>query len=147
MSGVGQVIVGGSSLPAVRVELNPTAFNKYGISLTDVAAALNNANANRPKGKLTIGTKNSDIMTNDQIFKAKEYAPLIIAYRNNSPVRISDVAEVHDSVEDIRNAGFANGKPAVLVVLFKQPGANVIKTIDNVQSIMPLLSKHQFRQQ
>jgi multidrug efflux pump len=139
--GIGQVNVGGSSLPAVRVELNPTALNKYGIGLDTAAAAIVAANTNQAKGQITDkdGTI-STIINNDQIFKAYQYAPLIISYQNKSPVRISDVAdEVVDSVSDLRNAGFANGKPAVLLVLFKQPGANVIKTVDHVKKILPQL--------
>jgi len=139
MPGIGQVIVGGSSLPAVRVELNPHALSNYGISLDTVATVLANANANLPKGQLVIDGKTSNIITTDQLFLAKEYAPLIIAYKNNNPVRIADVGTVVDSIENIRNAGLANGKPAVLLVLFKQPGANVIKTIDNIKQVLPLL--------
>jgi multidrug efflux pump len=139
INGVGQVIVGGSSLPAVRVELNPTQLNNYGISLTDVGTVLAAANVNRPKGQLQNGMIISDIHASDQLFKAQQYAPLIITYRNNSPVRISDVADVTDSVEDLRNAGLSNGKPAVLIILFKQPGANVIDTVDHVYDIMSLL--------
>jgi multidrug efflux pump len=135
IKGVGQVAVSGSSLPAVRVELNPTALNNYGISLPDVATAIAAANVNRPKGQFTVDeSTSSDIISNDQIFKAYEYAPIIIAYRNNSPVRISDVGEVNESVEDLRNAGLANGKTAVLLVIFKQPGANVITTAEQVKS-------------
>jgi multidrug efflux pump len=139
VNGIGQVIVGGSSLPAVRVELNPTALNKYGIGLPEVAAALKAANVNLPKGQITHGNVTSEIRTSDQLFKAVQYQPLIIAYRNNSPVRLSDVAEVNDSVENLRNAGLSNGKPAVLLVLFKSPGANVISTIDYVRTLLPQL--------
>lgn len=139
VDGIGQVIVGGSSLPAVRIELNPTVLNKYGIGLTQVRAAIAAANMNRPKGQLTEGPVLSEITTNDQIFKAYQYQPLIIAYRNNSPVRLSDLGEVTDSIENVRSAGLADGKPAVVLVLFKQPGANVIKTIDRVQKMLPLL--------
>lgn len=140
IGGVGQVIVGGSSLPAVRVELNPTTLNSYGIGLPEVATAIATANVNQAKGQVTsAGTVFSDIMTNDQIFKAYQYEPIIIAYRNNSPVRISDVGEVVDSVQDVRNAGLANGKPAVLLVIFKQPGANVIETVDAVTEALPQL--------
>ncbi len=136
IDGVGQVIVGGSSLPAVRVELNPTALNNYGIGLETVSNTLANANAYGPKGALHDADKTSEISTNDQLFKAKEYMPLIVTYQNNSPVRISDIAEVNDSVEDLRNAGLANGKPAVLLIVFKQPGANVISTVDNIYHLM-----------
>jgi multidrug efflux pump len=139
IDGVGQIFVGGSSLPAVRVELNPTALNSYNISLPEVANVLSNSNTNLAKGQLVTKTKMSSIMTNDQIFKAYQYRPLIIAYRNSRPVRIEDVASVEDSVQDIRNAGLANGKPAVLLVIFKEPGANVIATIDHIRSILPHL--------
>jgi len=140
IEGIGQVNVGGGSLPAVRIEINPTALNKYGIGLNQLANTIAVANTNQAKGQLI----NSDgtvsfIHNNDQMFKAAEYAPLIIAYNNGSPVRVSDVAEVIDSVADVHNAGLANGKPAVLLVLFKQPGANVIKTVDYVKKILPQL--------
>jgi multidrug efflux pump len=139
VDGVGQVIVGGSSLPAVRAELNPTALNKYGIGLNEVATALNAANANLAKGQLTQGGISSEIFTTDQLFKAQEYKSLIIAYRNNSPVKLGDVAEVTNSVEDLRNAGIANGKPSVAVVIFKQPDANVIDTVDHIRAMLPEL--------
>lgn len=138
--GIGQVNVSGSSLPAVRVELNPTTLNQYGIGLDQVAAVIAQANTNQAKGQITSpdGTT-STIQNNDQMFKAEEYAPLIIKYQDNSPVRIADVGEVVDSVADLRNAGFANGKRSVLLVLFKQPGANVIKTVDHIKQILPQL--------
>lgn len=141
IEGIGQVNIGGSSLPAVRIELNPTTMNKYGLGLDVVAQTVIQANANQAKGQLlnADGTR-SLIKNNDQMNTAAEYAPLIISYYNNQPVRIKDVAETIDSVSDVRNAGFANGKPAVLLVLFKQPGANVIKTVDYVKKILPELS-------
>lgn len=139
INGVGQVIVGGSSLPAVRVELNPNALSSYGISLSTVANAIAAANVNRPKGQLQDYKISSEILTNDQMFKAKEYLPLIIAYHNDAPVRLADVGEVVDSIEDLRNAGVSNGKPAVLIVIFKQPGANVIQTVDHIRKILPQL--------
>jgi len=138
--GIGQVLVGGSSLPAVRVELNPTTLNKYGISLTSVASLLSAQNSNLAKGQITDGKNVFSIINNDQIFKASQYKPLIIAYRNNQPVKLSDVGNVIDSVEDVRNAGLANDKPAVILVLFKQPGANVIETIDHVRGMLPHLA-------
>lgn len=137
--GVGNVIVGGSSLPGVRIELNPTALNKYGIGLEEVRTTIAEANVNRPKGQLVETTRAYEIVTNDQIFKAYQYRPLIISYINGAPVRISDVGEAVDSVEDLRNAGLANGKPAVILVVFKQPGANVIDTVDNLRAMMPQL--------
>jgi len=139
IGGVGQVSVGGSSLPAVRVELNPTALNSYGIGLPAIATALAAANVNRPKGQITVAGISSEIYTSDQLFKASEYRPLIIAYRNNNPVRISDIAEVEDSVQDVRNAGLVDGKPAVILIVFKAPGANVIQTVNNVNRMLPHL--------
>jgi multidrug efflux pump len=137
--GVGQVSVGGSSLPAVRVELNPDALNKYGIGLNQVATVLANANANLAKGQMTEAGMTSEISTNDQLFKAYEYKPLIVAYSNGAPVRLADVAEVIDSVQDVRNAGISNGKSSVVIVVFKQPDANVISTVDNVLAALPRL--------
>jgi multidrug efflux pump len=139
ISGVGQVIIGGSALPAVRVELNPTAMFKYGIGLEDVRAALASANANSPKGTIDEGDRRFQIYTNDQSVKASDYAPLVIAYRNGAAVRLSDVAQVNDSVEDVRNLGLSNGQPSVLVILFRQPGANIIDTIDSIKSALPAL--------
>ncbi len=139
ISGVGQVIIGGSALPAVRVELNPTAMFKYGIGLEDVRAALASANANSPKGTIDEGDRRFQIYTNDQSVKAADYAPLVIAYRNGAAVRLSDVAEVNDSVEDVRNLGLSNGEPSVLVILFRQPGANIIDTIDGIKASLPAL--------
>ncbi len=138
--GVGQVYVGGSSLPAVRVELNPMTLNKYGIGLDQVATVIAQANINQAKGQITSADGTiSTIRNNDQMFTAAEYAPLIIKYQDNNPVRISDVGYVVNSVADLRNAGFSNGKPSVLLVLYKQPGANVIKTVDRVKELLPQL--------
>jgi len=137
--GVGQVTIGGSSLPAVRVELNPPALFKYGIGLEDVRAALSSANANTPKGAMDIGTERYQVYTNDQATRAEQYRNLVIAYRNGAPVRLADVAQVLDSVENVRNLGLANGQPAVLVVLYKAPDANVIETVDAVKQLLPAL--------
>jgi multidrug efflux pump len=137
--GVGQVVVGGSSLPSVRVELNPLALNKYGIGLEQVRTALSSANANLPKGHFADARHTWTIQDNDQLFKAVDYAPLIIAYHNGAPVRVGDVAQVSDSVADIRNAGFANGKPSVLLIIFRQPGANIITTVDQIRAALPQL--------
>ncbi|EJL88341.1 cation/multidrug efflux pump [Herbaspirillum sp. CF444] len=137
--GVGQVSVGGSSQPAVRIELNPTALNKYGIGSADVRTAVAATNANRPKGIVEDGDRNWQIYANDQAKTAAEYAPLIVSYRNGSPVRVRDVAEVRDSVADLRNAGSANGKPSVLLILNRQPGANIIETVDSVMALLPQL--------
>ena len=139
VDGVGQVNIGGSSLPAVRVELNPQALFQYRIGLEDVRAALASANANAPKGAIEDGERRFQIYTNDQARKASEYRNLVIAYRNNAAVRLSDVAEVTDSVEDLRNQGLSNGKPSVLVILNRQPGANIIDTVDRVKALLPEL--------
>jgi multidrug efflux pump len=139
VSGIGQVQIGGSSLPAVRVELNPSALFKYGIGLEDVRAALAAANANTPKGSIDVGGERYQIYTNDQASKAAEYRGLVIAYRNGAAVRLQDVAEVLDSVENVRNLGLANGQPAVLVILYRQPGANIIETVDRVVGMIPAL--------
>ncbi len=139
VDGVGQVTIGGSSLPAVRVELNPRALFKYGIGLEDVRAALASANANSPKGAIEFGGRHYQIYTNDQARLAAQYRSLVIAYRNGAAVRLSDVAEVLDSVENLRNQGLANGKPSVLVILYRQPGANIIDTVDRVKALLPEL--------
>ncbi len=139
VEGVGQVFVGGSSLPAVRIDLNPMALSKYGISLESVRNVLANTNVNRPKGQLAFGDKTWEIRTNDQLSRAEEYLPLVVAYRSGATVRLGDVADVQDSVEDLRAAGFVNGNPAVMVIVFRQPGANIIETVDNVRKILPQL--------
>jgi multidrug efflux pump len=139
ISGVGQVSVGGSSLPAVRVELNPQALNKYGVGPEQVRAALAAANANRPKGSLEDGERHWQIYANDQAKTAAEYLPLIVSYQNGSPVQLTDVATVVDSVQDLRNAGMANGKPSVLVIINRQPNANIIETVDRITALLPTL--------
>jgi multidrug efflux pump len=139
IDGVGQVIIGGAALPAVRVELNPQALFKYGIGLEDVRAALASANAHSPKGSIEVGNQHYQLYTNDQANTAADYKPLIIAYRNGAPVRLSDMASVVDSVENLRNEGVANGTPAVLVIVFPQPGANIIDTVDAVKAALPQL--------
>ena len=139
VEGVGQVDVGGASLPAVRVELNPQALNHYGIGLEQVRTALATANANRPKGAVEDGDRHWQIAANDQAKQAAEYLPLIVAYYNGSAVRLADLAEVKDSVEDLRNAGLANGKPSVLLIIRRQPGANIIETVDRIRALLPHL--------
>jgi multidrug efflux pump len=139
LSGIGNVNIGGSSLPAVRVELNPQALYNYGIGLEDVRAALASANANSPKGTIDDGVRRYQIYTNDQANVAADYAPLVVAYRNGAAVRLSDVAEVHDSVQDNRNLGMSDGQPSVLVILYRQPGANIIETVDAVKAELPHL--------
>lgn len=139
IKGVGEVDVGGSALPAVRVELNPAPLFKYGIGLEDIRAALASANANAPKGAIEPGNQHLQIYTNDQASKAADYRDLVVAWRNNAGVRLSDVAEVNDSVEDLHNAGLADGQPAVLVQAFRQPGANIIETVDLIKAALPEL--------
>ena len=139
VDGVGQVFTFGSAPPAVRVEVNPMLLNKLGVGLDTVRNALNAANANRPKGQVANNTISSSFADNDQLFTADEYRPLIVAYHNGGPVRLGDVADVQDSVADVRNVGLANGKPGVLIVLFRQPGANIIQTVDRVRALMPYL--------
>jgi multidrug efflux pump len=139
IAGVGQVVVGGSSLPGVRVELYPPALNKYGIGLEQIRSVLAGANANTPKGEFSDGHRTWQVGANDQIYKAIDYEPLIVAYHNGSAVHIADIGRVEDSVEDIRGAGYANGKPSILVILFRQPGANIIDTVDRVYAELPTL--------
>ncbi len=139
VAGVGQVMVAGGSLPTVRIELNPLALQKYGIGLEQVRAVLSAANANTPKGQVADDHRTWQIGANDQIFKAVDYQPLVVAYHNGRAVRIGDIGNAIDSTEDIRNSGYANGKPAVLVIIFKQPGANVIDTVDRVEALVPQL--------
>ncbi|HYL14767.1 MAG TPA: multidrug efflux RND transporter permease subunit [Terriglobales bacterium] len=139
VGGVGQVFVGGGARPAVRAELNPTLLNKLGIGLDQVRTALGAANANRPKGELADPINAWSIHDNDQIYRAAQYRSLIVAYNNGAGVRLGDVADVQDSVEDTRNVGLANGKPAVLIIIFRQPGANIISAVDHVYEVLPLL--------
>ena len=137
LSGIGQVMIGGAALPAVRVELNPTALFNYGIGLEDIRAALASANANSPKGAIEDRGVHYQIYTNDQATKAADYMPLIVGYRNGNAVHLSDLAEIDNSVEDLRNEGLSNGQPSVLVILFRQPGANIIDTVDRVKAELP----------
>jgi len=139
VDGVGQVQISGGSLPAVRVELNPRALFKYGIGLEDVRAALSAANANAPKGAIEQGAQRFQIYVNDTATRADQYRTLIVAYRNGAAVRLSDVAQVSDSVEDVRNLGMSDNKPAVLVILFRTPGANIVQTVANVKAVLPQL--------
>ncbi|MGN6388091.1 MAG: efflux RND transporter permease subunit, partial [Burkholderiaceae bacterium] len=139
VAGIGQVSVGGSSLPAVRVELNPTALSQYGVGLEDVRNALAGTNANRPKGYVDAGDRRWQIATDDQAKTAADYRPLIVAWRNGAPVQLSSVAEVDDSVEDLRNAGISNGRPAVLLIMNRQPDANIIETVDRIRALLPNL--------
>jgi multidrug efflux pump len=139
LPGIGQVQIGGASLPAVRVELNPNALNKYGIGLEDVRNTITQTNVSRPKGVLEDGNQRWQIQANDQARKAEDYMPLIVSYRNGAAVKIADLGEVVDSVEDLHNTGLKNGKPSVLLILRKQPLANVIQTVDQVLALLPEL--------
>ncbi|MBX3302976.1 MAG: multidrug efflux RND transporter permease subunit [Nitrospira sp.] len=139
IDGVGQVTVGGGSLPAVRVDLNLTALNKYGIGLGDVRRLLGDTNVNRPKGQLTDGPRIWELRANDQLHDAEEYLPLIVSYRDGRAVRLSDVATVEHSVEDLRTTGLANGSPAVLIIINRQPEANIIATADRIRAMLPQL--------
>jgi multidrug efflux pump len=139
VQGVGQVQVGGSSLPAVRVELNPTALSKYGISGEEVRETITNTNANRPKGSVEEGDRRWQLGANDQAQTAAEYRPLIVTYKDGAAVRLGDIADVIDSVEDLRNDGSADGKPSVLLIISRQPGANIIETLDRVRELLPTL--------
>jgi multidrug efflux pump len=139
IEGVGQVSVGGSSLPGVRVEINPTQLNNYGLGLQDVASLLSKQNANSPKGQISDDTGTADITTNDQLLKAEYYKPLVVGYHNGAAVKLSDFADVVDSVENIRAAGFVNGKPGILLIIFRQPGANIIDTVDRIRASIPAL--------
>ena len=138
VEGVGQVIVGGSAKPAVRVQVNPTQLSSYGLGLDDVRIVLARANANTPKGELSGDQETFTITADDQLLQPEKYKSLIIAYRNGAPVRLSDVANVFSSVEDVRNAGLWNGKPAVVLIIFRQPGANIIGVVDRIRKLMPL---------
>ena len=139
VDGVGQVSVGGSSLPAVRVELNPTQLNNFGLGLQDVNSMLSTQNANLAKGQITNGHVTQDIVANDQLMKAAFYKPLIVGYHNGAAIKLSDIADVTDSVENIRAAGFLDGKPCVILIVFRQPGANIIDTVDRIIGTIPIL--------
>ena len=139
VQGVGQVTVGGSSLPGVRVDVNPTQLNSYGLGMQDVAMMLNKQNANAPKGQISDGTTTMDVSSNDQLLKAVDYMPLVVCYHSGAAVKLSDVAYVLDSTENIRAAGFVNGQPSVLIIIFRQPGANIIDTVDRIREAIPSL--------
>jgi multidrug efflux pump len=137
--GVGRVIVGGGALPAVRVDVNPTVLHSYGLSLEDVRAVLSTANANRPKGEIAENDRVWTLNTTDQLLQAADYQPVIISYRQGAAVRLADVADVADASEDIRNTGVVNGKPAILLLVYRQPGANILDTVDRVRATLPQL--------
>jgi multidrug efflux pump len=139
ISGVGQVVVGGGALPAVRAEVNPTKLNSLGLSLETVRTALANANVNEPKGQVHDADRTVTLAATDQLLSAKEYNPLIVAYENGAAVRLADVADVQDSVEDVRNLGLYNTDPGIILLIFREPGANIIDTVKRVQAEMPRL--------
>jgi multidrug efflux pump len=139
VDGVGQVTVGGSALPAVRVGLNPDALARQGLGTEEIRAAIVAANANRPKGSIDDGERTWQIGANDQARSAADYTALIVGYRNGNPIRLGDIARVEDSVQDVRNAGLSNGRPAVLLVVNRQPNANIIDTVDRIYALLPLL--------
>src|SRR5579863_1875203 len=141
ISGVGQVYVGGGANPAVRAEINPNLLNKFGVGLDAVRTALGNANANSPKGEVANSGTSWVIHDNDQIKLAEQYRPLIVAYNSQTgaPVRLGDVGDVQDSVEDAHIYGLSNGKRACIILIWRQPGANIIQTVDNVLRLLPQL--------
>lgn len=139
IQGIGQVNIGGSSLPAVRIELNPNALSKYNIGFEEIRVAIATTNVNQPKGALEDADHNWLIYANDQAKKAADYLPLIVAYRNGSPVHLSDLGLIVDSVEDIRTSGIKDGKPSVFLIVYKQSGANVIESVDKVKALLPQL--------
>jgi multidrug efflux pump len=139
IAGVGQVNLGGGALPAVRVDANPTQLAHYGLSLANLQTVLSAQNANLPKGQLTNGDVNADILANDQIMVASDYRNLVVGYSNGAAVRLADVADVEDSVQNVRAAGFLNGKRAVMLIIFRQPGANIIQTVDAIRAQLPII--------
>jgi multidrug efflux pump len=139
IQGVGQVSVGGSSLPSVRVDVNPKQLNNYGLTLANVRSVLSTQNADIAKGQIIDGNISADIIANDQISTAEDYKPIVIGYHNGAAVHLSDVANVFDSVQNIRSGGFLNGIPAVMMIMFRQPGANIIQTVENIRAELPSL--------
>ncbi|HUO59578.1 MAG TPA: efflux RND transporter permease subunit [Candidatus Acidoferrales bacterium] len=137
IQGVGQVTTGGGALPSVRVNVIPTQLNHYGLTLSNVQSMLSLQNANEAKGQFSDGVITADIIANDQLRKADEYKPLIVGYKNGAAVRLSDVANVTDSVQNIRSAGYLDGKPAIPIIIFRQPGANIIQTVENIRRELP----------
>jgi multidrug efflux pump len=137
IQGVGQVNVGGGALPSVRVEVNPTKLAGYGLTMTDLQSVLRLQNSDLAKGQITNGDSSADILANDQISHAEDYKPIIVGYKNGAAVQLSDVANVIDSVQNVRAAGYLNGKRAVMLIIFRQPGANIIDTVDRVRAELP----------
>ncbi len=139
IQGVGVVNIGGGALPAVRVEVNPTQLNGFGLSLQDVSSMLSRQNANLAKGQLSDGYTTADIVANDQLLKAEDYKPLIVGYHNGAAIQLSDIATVYDGIQNIRVAGYLNGQPSVPLVIFRTPGANIIQTVDAIKAALPSL--------
>ncbi|MHC1790167.1 efflux RND transporter permease subunit [Solidesulfovibrio sp.] len=140
VEGVGQVFVGGGALPAVRVSVDPAKLAQHGLSLENVRGLISKTTVNKPKGRIESATTAYEIAVNDQLHSAREYQPLVLSYKNGAAVRLSDVATVADSVEDVRTAGLVGGTPAVMIIVFRQPGANIIETVDNVRALLPQLT-------
>ena len=139
IQGVGQVSAGGGALPSVRVDANPTELASYGLTLANLQSVLSLQNADIPKGQITDGDVTADILANDQISHADEYKPLVVGFKNGAAIRLSDVAEVTDSVQNVRAAGYLNGKRSIPLIVFRQPGANIIQTVDNIEAQLPLI--------
>ena len=139
IQGVGQVTVGGSSLPSVRVEVNPVQLQHYGVKLADVATFLRNQNAHTPTGSVADGSTTSYVLVNDQLSKAEDYKNLIVSQKNGAAIRLADIAEVVDGVENMRSGGYVNGEPSVMVIVFKQPGSNIIETVDRIKEALPAM--------
>ena len=139
IEGIGQVFVGGAAKPAVRASVDPNRLSQLGVGLEEVRAALRAVNANTPKGEIANGSSSWTITATDQLFDADQYRPVVVAYRNGAPIRLGDVADVESSVADLRTGGIANGKRAVLLVMYRQPGANIIETVDRVRERLPEL--------
>ncbi|MGA7831046.1 MAG: efflux RND transporter permease subunit [Terracidiphilus sp.] len=139
IAGVGQVSVGGGAGPSVRVEVNPTLLNSHGLTLQNIQSVLSQQNAHEPAGQITDGDTTADIVTNDQISHADEYKPLIVGYKSGAAIRLADVADVSDGAQNIRAAGYLNGTPSITVMIFRQPGANIIQTVDRIRSELPAI--------
>ncbi|HEX4006343.1 MAG TPA: efflux RND transporter permease subunit [Acidobacteriaceae bacterium] len=139
INGVGQVFVGGGATPSVRVEVDPTKLESFGLTLGSVQSVLSLQNSHEPRGQLSNGAMTADIITNDQISRANQYAPLIVGYNHGAAVRLADVASVYDSTQNLRTAGYMDGVRAVFVIIFRQPGANIIQTVDNIRAQLPFL--------
>jgi multidrug efflux pump len=137
IAGVGQVSVGGGAGPSVRVEVNPTLLNSHGLTIQNVQSMLSQQNAHEPAGQLSDGFTTADIVTNDQISHADQFKPLIVGYHNGAAVRLSDVADVSNGAQNIRAAGYLNGDPSIPIIIFRQPGANIIDTVDRILAALP----------